>query len=126
MLTTLLLSEHLAAGLSYLVRIVGIVVEGEVLLLDLELPLPNDVDLVGNVPLLVHYLILDEGLGLQNEVYDFEELRFGPHTEKGQVLQNVHLLKLRLAHLVFKDILKVLLGHDRKMYGLSALNGCPS
>lgn len=83
MLTTLLLSEHLAAGLSYLVRIVGIVVEGEVLLLDLELPLPNDEDLVGNVTLLVHYLVLDEGLGLQNEVDDFEELRFGPHTEKG-------------------------------------------
>ena len=94
MLTTLLLPEHLSAGLSYLVRIVGVVVEGEVLLLDLELPLPNDEDLVGNIPLLVHYLILDEGLGLQNEVHDFEELRFGPHTEKRKVLQNVHLLEL--------------------------------
>jgi hypothetical protein len=78
-----LLSEHLAARFSYLIRIVGVVVEWEVLLLDLELPLPNDEDLVRNISFLVHYLILDEGLGLQNEVYDFEELRFGPHAEKG-------------------------------------------
>lgn len=89
-----MLSEHLAARLSYLIGIVGVVIEGEVLLLDLELPLTNDVNLVGNIPLLVDYLILDEGLGLQKEVDDFEELRFGPHAEKGKVLQNVHLLEL--------------------------------
>jgi len=99
-LRALLLSEHLAAGFSYLVRIVRVVVEWQVFLLDLELPLPDYVDLVGDVPLLVHYLILDEGLGLQDEVDDFEELRFRPHAEEGQVLQNVHLLQLRLAHLV--------------------------
>lgn len=89
-----MLPEHLPAGFSYLVRIVGIVVEGEILLLDLELTLPNDVNLVRNIALLVDYLILDEGLRLQNEVDDFEKLRLGPHTEKGEVLQNVHLLQL--------------------------------
>jgi hypothetical protein len=82
LICTLLLSNNLAAGFSYLVRIVSVVVVGEVLFLDLELPLPDDEDLVGNISLLEHYLILDEGLGLQNEVDDFEELRFGPHTEK--------------------------------------------
>ena len=93
-LSTLLLPEHLPAGFSYLVRIVGIVVEGEILLLDLELTLPNDVNLVRNIALLVDYLILNEGLRLQNEVDDFEKLRLGPNTEKGEVLQNVHLLQL--------------------------------
>jgi hypothetical protein len=82
--------------------------------------------LVGDIPLLIHDLILDKGLGLQDEVDDFEELRFRPHTEEGQVLQNVHLLQLRLAHLVLKDVLKVLFGHDCKVDSLGALNGCPS
>jgi len=81
-LGTLLLSDHLSAGFSYLVRIVSVVVEGQVLLLDLELPLPDDEDLAGNISLLEHYLILDEGFGLKNEVDDFEELSFGPHTKK--------------------------------------------
>lgn len=80
--TFLLLSNNLAARFSYLFRIVSVVVEGEVLLLDLELPLPDDEDLAGNISLLEHYLILDEGFGLKNEVDDFEELSFGPHTKK--------------------------------------------
>jgi hypothetical protein len=125
-LRALLLSEHLAACFGYLVGIVRVVIEWEVFLLHLELPLPDDVDLIGDVPLLIHYLILDEGLGLQDEVDDFEQLRFRPHAEEWQVLQDVHLLQLRLAHLVLKDVLKVLFGHDCKVDSLGALNGCSS
>ena len=71
-LRTWLLSDNLAEGFSYLVRIEGVVVKREVLFLDLELPLPDDVDMVWNIPLLEDYLILDEGLGLQIKIDNFE------------------------------------------------------
>lgn len=58
----------------------------------LKLTALDDVDSVGSFPLGENNLILYVLLGFEDKVHKLEELGLRPHTEKGQALQNLHLV----------------------------------